>query len=167
MIDDVDSDIDRQIDLKLLSIIQRDARTPVAEISRQTGLEPSVINSRMQELERRGVIRGYHAHLNPEVVGFNLTAFIFVRTDWHSDVRDTAEHLARIPEALEVYRIAGEDCYLVKVRVAGIEELGRLIREKFDCIESVSSTETTVVLKTIKETAALPLKKPAPLLAIV
>lgn len=160
-------DINRESDRKLLSIIQRDARTPVAEISRQTGLEPSFISSRIQELERSGVILGYHAHLNPEAVGFNLTAFIFVKTDWRSDVRDTADRLARIPEALEVYRIAGEDCYLVKVRAAGVEELGRLIREKFDCIESVSSTETTVVLRTVKETAALPLKKPAPLLAIV
>jgi Lrp/AsnC family leucine-responsive transcriptional regulator len=160
-------DIDREVDRKLLSIIQGDARMPVAEISRRTGLEPSVVSSRIQELERRGVIRGYHAHLNPEAVGFNLTAFVFVKTDWRSDVRDTADRLARIPEALEVYRIAGEDCYLVKVRAADIEELGRLISEKFDCIESVSSTETTVVLKTVKETAMLPLKKPAPLLAIV
>ncbi|HVF90337.1 MAG TPA: Lrp/AsnC family transcriptional regulator [Blastocatellia bacterium] len=159
MIDDVD--------LKLLSIIQEDARTPVDEISCRTGIEPSVVGARIEELERRGVIRGYHARLSPEAVGLGLTAFIFVRTDWHSDVRDTAEHLARIPEALEVHRIAGEDCYLVKVQASGIEELGRLIREKFDCIESVSSTETTVVLKTVKEGNALPLKKPAPLLAIV
>jgi Lrp/AsnC family transcriptional regulator, leucine-responsive regulatory protein len=163
MIDHIDS----QIDLKLLSIIQRDARTPVAEISRQTGIEPSIVSARIQELERRGVIRGYHAQLSPEAVGLGLTAFIFLKTDWRSDVRDTAEHLARIPEALEVYRVAGEDCYLVKVRAAGVEELGRLIREKFDSIDSVSSTETTVVLKTVKETAALPLEKPAPLLAIV
>jgi len=159
--------IDRDTDRKILSIIQEDARTPAAEIARRTGVEPSDIRARIEELERRGVILGYHARLSPEAVGFGLTAFVFIRTDWHSDVRSVAESLARIPEALEVHRIAGEDCYVVKVRAAGVEELGRLIGEKFDCMEAVSSTETTVVLKTIKETAALPLEKPAPLLALV
>jgi Lrp/AsnC family transcriptional regulator, leucine-responsive regulatory protein len=156
-----------EIDRKILSIIQKDSRTPVAVISRQAGIEPSATSARIQELERRGVIRGYHARVNPEAVGFDLTAFVFVRTDWRSDVRDTAAHLSRIPEALEVYRIAGEDCYLVKVCAASIEELGRLLREKFEAIESVSSTETTVVLKTVKETVALPLERLSPQAAIV
>ena len=155
------------IDRKILSVIQEDSRTPVAMISRRAGIEPSAASARIQELERRGVIRGYHARVSPEAMGFDLTAFVFVRTDWHSDVRDTAAHLARIPEALEVYRIAGEDCYLVKVRSASIEELGRLLREKFEVIESVSSTETVVVLKTVKESAALPLEKLSPQAASV
>jgi len=150
------------IDRKLLSIIQKDSRTPVAALARQAGIEPSATSARIQELERRGVIRGYHARVSPEALGFDLTAFVFVRTDWHSDVRDTAAHLARIPEALEVYRVAGDDCYLVKVRAESIDELGRLLREKFETIESVSSTETTVVLKTVKETVALPLDSTSP-----
>lgn len=155
------------IDRKILSIIQKDSRTPVAAISRQAGIEPSAATARIHELERRGVIRGYHARVSPEAVGLDLTAFVFVRTDWRSDVRDAAVQLARIPEAIEVYRVAGDDCYLVKVRAASIEELGRLLREEFEAIESVSSTEAIVVLKTVKETVALPLEGLSPQAAIV
>jgi Lrp/AsnC family leucine-responsive transcriptional regulator len=149
MIDDTDR--------RILSILQEDARTPVSVISRQAGVEPAAVSDRLRELERRGVIRGYHVEVSPRESGFDLTAFVFVRTDWRSDVRETAKRLAQIPEALEVHRVAGEDCYLVKVKAHGIEGLGRLLREKFDTIESIISTEATVVLKTVKETAALPL----------
>ena len=58
----------------------------------------------------------------------------------------------------KVHHIAGEDCYLVKVRVADPEALGRLLRETFGAIEQVRSTRTTIVLSTIKETSRLPIR---------
>jgi len=79
----------------------------------------------------------------------NLVAFVFVRTD--SPERNAAALLARIPQVVEVHRVAGEDCYLLKVCLASTAELGRLVREKIERIESVCSTRTTIVLKTVKE----------------
>jgi Lrp/AsnC family leucine-responsive transcriptional regulator len=64
--------------------------------------------------------------------------------------------LARIPEAQEVHHVAGEDCYLVKVRVADTESLGTLLRERIGAIKSVRTTRTTIVLGTVKETYRLP-----------
>ncbi|HLF83409.1 MAG TPA: Lrp/AsnC ligand binding domain-containing protein [Blastocatellia bacterium] len=76
-------------------------------------------------------------------------AFVFVQTQFRK--AKTAALLARIPEVEELHRIAGEDCYLVRVRVASTEQLGRLVRDKIERISSVHSTRITLVLKTLKD----------------
>ena len=78
-----------------------------------------------------------------------LVAFVFVQTQ-PRDLK-TATLLAKIPEVEELHRIAGEDCYVVRVRVESTEELGRLVRDKIERIKSVQSTRTTLVLKTLKD----------------
>jgi Lrp/AsnC family leucine-responsive transcriptional regulator len=65
--------------------------------------------------------------------------------------------LEQVPEVLELHHVAGEDCFLVKVRTANTEALGRLLREKFGTIKGVRATRTTIVLRTSKETTALAL----------
>ena len=70
----------------------------------------------------------------------------------------TAEKLAEIPEVLEVHHVAGEDCFLVKARAEDAEALGRLLRERLGGIATISSTRTTIVLETVKETSALPIR---------
>jgi len=77
-----------------------------------------------------------------------VTAFIFVRARFSSDI---ASRLARIPEVEEVHRVAGEDCYVVRVKTADVENLDRLVRNKIECIKAVYSTRTTLILKTIKD----------------
>jgi Lrp/AsnC family leucine-responsive transcriptional regulator len=78
-----------------------------------------------------------------------LVAFVFLQTKDRKG--NIAELLSQIPEAEEVHRIAGEDCYVVRVRVSGVEQLGTLVREKIERIKSVCSTRTTLVLKTFKD----------------
>ncbi len=146
-----------EIDAKILMIVQQNARISNAEIARQIGMAPSAILERLRKLEVRGIIRGYEARLNPQAVGLGLIAFVFVRTDERFGSGETGRRLAQMPEVQEVHHVAGEDCYLVKVRVADTESLGRLLRERFSTIETVRSTRTTIVLGTIKETAQLPL----------
>lgn len=144
------------IDLKILNIIQKDARISNAEIARQVGLAPSAVLERVRKLEERGVIQGYAAEIDAAQVGFGLTAFVFVRTNECGDGTDKV--LAKIPEVLEVHDVAGEDSYLLKVRAENTEELAKLLREKIKAVPNVLSTRTTVVLQTIKETTALPLE---------
>lgn len=144
------------IDVKILNIIQKDARISNAEIARQIGLAPSAVLERVRKLEERGVIQGYAAEIDPAQVGFGLTAFVFVRTSDRCGGTDTV--LAEIPEVLEVHDVAGEDCYLLKVRAKNTDELGKLLREKLGMLPEVLSTRTTVVLQTVKETTALPLE---------
>jgi Lrp/AsnC family transcriptional regulator, leucine-responsive regulatory protein len=146
-----------EIDKKILNIIQADARVANAEIARQVGLAPSAVLERIRKLEERGVIRGYAAELNAAEIGFGLTAFIAVRT--RECCSETDKFLAEIPEVLEVHDVAGEDSYLLKVRVKDAEALSRLLREKLKNVPNVASTKTTVVLQTIKETTALPIEQ--------
>jgi Lrp/AsnC family leucine-responsive transcriptional regulator len=147
-----------EIDNKILTIVQTDARTSNAEIARQVGLAPSAVLERLRKLEERGVVRGYAAEINAAEVGFGLTAFVAVRT--RECCSETDKYLAEIPEVMEVHDVAGEDSYLLKVRVKNAEDLSRLLREKLKNVPNVASTKTTVVLQTIKETTALPIGEP-------
>lgn len=148
------------IDRQIVTILQDDARISVAEIARQLGMAPSGILERIRKLEARGVIRGYEARLDPQALGRGLLAFIFVRADERVGSGAIGEQLAAIPDVQEVHHIAGEDCYLVKVRVENTEALARLLRNRFGALDAVRSTRTTIVLTTLKETATLPVTVP-------
>jgi Lrp/AsnC family leucine-responsive transcriptional regulator len=147
------NDLDRQI----LTILQGNARTSNAEIARKVGLAPSAVFERIRKLEERGVLQIYTARIDPHAVGLGLVAFTFVRSNDRPGGIQTAEKLAEIPEILEVHHVAGEDCFLVKVRAADTEALGRLLRERLGKIVTITSTRTTIVLETVKESSELPI----------
>ena len=149
-----------ETDIKILTILQQNARTSNAEIARQVEMAPSAVLERIRRLESRGVIQGYEARINPEALGLGLLAFIFVASSDMSAELKTADQLARIPEVQEVHHIAGEDCFVLKVRVPDARSLGRLLREKISPLSTVRSTRTTVVLETIRESSRFPLRAP-------
>jgi len=149
MIDDTDREI--------LTFLQRDGRISNAEIARQVGMAPSAILERIRKLEERGVVRGYEARLDPKHLGLGLVAFIFVRADDRPGTLCTGDRLAKIPGVHEVHQIAGEDCYLVKIRARDTEHLGRLLREQVSAVKGVRSTRTTIALNTLKESGEIPL----------
>jgi Lrp/AsnC family leucine-responsive transcriptional regulator len=143
-------------DKEILKMLQKEARTSNAQIARNLGLAPSGIHERIKKLEQCGILEGYHAQLNHRKLGFGVTAFLFIRTDDRVSDLSTANRLAEIPEVEEVHHIAGEDCYLIKLRCADNQDLGRLLREKIGTIESVQTSRTSVVMETIKENGLLP-----------
>jgi Lrp/AsnC family leucine-responsive transcriptional regulator len=145
------------LDRRILTILQSNARTSNAEIARQIGLAPSAVFERIRKLEERGVLLGYAARIEPHAAGLGLVAYTFVRSNDRPGGIQTAEKLAEIPEVLEVHHVAGEDCFLVKVRAADTEALGRLLRERLGKIPTITSTRTTIVLETVKETSELPI----------
>jgi Lrp/AsnC family transcriptional regulator, leucine-responsive regulatory protein len=144
-------------DRQILTILQSNARTPNAEIARQVGMAPSAILERIRKLEQRGIIQGYEARIDPRALGLGLLAYVAVRTDERVGDECAGERLARIPEVQEVHHVAGEDCYLLKVRVRDAKALGRLLQDQIKAVEPVRSTRTTVVLDTLRETSLLPL----------
>jgi len=147
-------DIDRQI----LTMLQENARISNAEISRHIGMVPSGVLERIRKMEERGLVEGYTARVNAKQAGLRLLAYMFVQTNERAGVVASAKALADIPEVLEVHHIAGEDCYLAKVRVADTEALSHLIKTKIADISTITSTRTTIVLETVKETSNLPLE---------
>ncbi len=147
-------------DLTILGLLQQNARTSNADIARRLAMAPSAILDRIRKLEQRGVIQGYLTRIAPAAVGLGLTAFILVRTEERIGTAAIGQQLARIPEVLEVHHVAGEDCYLVKVRVRDTEDLSWLLRERFGRLKGVRNTRSTIVLSTVKESQALPLPGP-------
>ena len=148
------------VDAKIISILQKNARVSNAEIARQLAMAPSAILERIRKLESRGVITGYEARLAAKQVGLGLLAFVFVRSDERTGAQDTGERLTRFPEVQEVHHVAGEDCYLAKVRARDPEDLSRILRERFGSIPHLRSTRSTIVLDTLKESAVLPVASP-------
>ena len=156
MIDDIDRTI--------LSLLQQNARTSQSELARAVGLAPSAVLERLRKLTAKGVIRDYVALIDPHVVDRGLLAFVAVRSSEHGPDMPSANALARIPEVLEVHHVAGEDCYLLKVRTRDAEHLGRLLRQEIAATPGVTSTRTTIVLETVKEDPriAIPVEKTLP-----
>jgi Lrp/AsnC family leucine-responsive transcriptional regulator len=144
-------------DIEILKILQENSRTSNAEIARRVGMAPSGIFERLRKLEEKGVIREYAARLDSRQLGYDVVAFVFVTTDVRVQGVPAGRQLAAIPEVQEVHHVAGEDCYLLKVRAATTEALGLLLREQIAVIPSVRSTRTVIVLDTLKETTALAL----------
>ena len=146
-----------EMDRRILSLLQQDARLPNAEIARRVGMAPSATLERLRKLEERGVIQGYEVRLDPRKIGLGLTAFIYIKSQEKIGELDTGERLAQHPNVLEVHHVAGEDCFLVKVRATDTDELGRLLRADFSTMPNVRSTRSTIVLGTLKESNRIPI----------
>lgn len=147
-----------EIDLRILQLLQCDARMSNAEIARQVGLAPSAIFQRIRKLEERHVVRGYSGRLNARALGFGLVAFVMVQTRENASEYDTGSMLASLDAVQEVHRVVGQDCFIIKVRVHDTDELADLLEHHIQVIPSIASTRTTIVVRTLKETADLPLR---------
>jgi len=147
------------IDFQLLSSLQEDARVSNAELAKKVGMAPSAVLERVKKLEQKGVIKAYTTRIEPAALNLKLLAFIFIRSSEGPGDTPTSRLIANIPEVLEVHHIAGEDCYLVKVRTEDTLSLVQLMRERFSKIPNIVSTKTTIVLETVKEDNYLPVPK--------
>ena len=144
-----------KIDIKILALLQDNARITNSEIARRVGMVPSGVLERIKKLEANGTIFDYTARLNAESLDLGLCAFIFVRTNETPGYCDTSQKLAELPEILEVHHVAGEDCYLLKIRLKNNQSLAGFMREKLGTIPTIVSTRTVIVLETIKETSKI------------
>src|SRR5690606_9171423 len=123
-----------------------DGRISYTDLAEKVGLSVSAVHQRVRRLEQRGVIKGYSARVAPEALGLPLTAFIAIRPNDPAAPDDAPERLAHLKQIESCYSVAGDDFYLLKVRVSGPLELERLLQQ----IRSAANvaTRTTVVLST-------------------
>ncbi len=134
------------LDRRIVELLVADGRMSYTDLGKATGLSTSAVHQRVRRLEQRGVIRGYAAIVDPEAVGLSLTAFISVKPFDPSAPDDIAERLAEVPEIEACHSVAGDENYILKVRVATPGALENLLAG----IRSLAgvSTRTTVVLST-------------------
>lgn len=147
------------VDLQILTHLQPNSCLSNSELSKKLGMAPSAVLERVKKLESKGIIEGYPTRINPEALNLKLLAFIFVKTSEGPGNAVVAKQLAKIPEVLELHHIAGDDCYLVKIRAHDPQSLIQLMRDRFSKIPNILSTKTTIVLETWKEDNKLPIPK--------
>lgn len=135
------------MDLKdgaILEALQEDARATYASIGARVGLSASSVHDRVRKLERRGVIRGYRAQIDPEAVGMDVTALVSLMPLDPSEPDDLPDRVEGFPEVQDCLSVAGSENYVLKVRTrttGELEDLLRRLREKAGV-----QTRTTVVL---------------------
>ncbi|MEM4700309.1 MAG: Lrp/AsnC family transcriptional regulator [Candidatus Nezhaarchaeales archaeon] len=138
-----------EVDLKILRLLQEDARTPLSRIARQLGVSEGTIHMRIKKLKSAGALKGFQAIVNPLSVGKAFTAITLIKADpaKHSEI---LERLKYMPDVYEVYDVTGEYDAVVKLRSESKEGLASII-DNIGKIAGVSATLTMIVLKTVKE----------------
>lgn len=140
-----------KIDYNILRLMQENARISNADMARELNMAPSGVLERVKKLEQKKVILQYTTRLSPAALHQKLLAFVFMKAADGLGCSTTGKELAKIPEVQEVHHIAGDDCYLVKIRTADSAALMDLMRNHFSKLKNIISTRTTIVLETVKE----------------
>ena len=145
------------IDHHILTLLQEDARLSNAALAEQVGLTASSVYERVKKLEKKGIIKQYVAIVDPQALGQAITAFIRITIgaitggNYHTSKQQFVKICLAEPAVLECHSVAGEDCYILKVRVSTPDALEKLIerlRSQAFVVNSISS----IVLSTLKET---------------
>jgi Lrp/AsnC family leucine-responsive transcriptional regulator len=144
------------IDLKILSILQNNGRTRLADIADEVDLSTPAVMERVKKLEAAGVITGYRALLDGKKVGKDVTAFIGVSIGNQHDIDEFAKQMLRYRDVLECHHVTGDESFIVKVKSANTGSLEKLLGQ-IRSVEGVTRTVTKIVLSTAKETQALEL----------
>ena len=145
------------IDRRILELLREDGRMSHAAIAKRVGLSSPAVHERVRKLEQRGVIAGYSVVLDSDKLDRSHCAFIMVTLAEGSEFAEDDPIVARIceePDVLEFHRIAGEDCYLIKVRSATNRALEQLLR-RIRMIRGVARTRTTIVMSTEMESPTI------------
>jgi Lrp/AsnC family leucine-responsive transcriptional regulator len=135
------------VDRKIIDALRRDGRATYAELGRQVGLSASAVHERVGKLETTGVIVGYHAVVDPHAVGLGVTALIGINLTDTADEEAVAAGLGGLSEVESCYFVAGDDTFVVKVRVTTVDDLERTLG-RLRRLDGVARTRTTVVLST-------------------
>jgi Lrp/AsnC family leucine-responsive transcriptional regulator len=139
------------VDRHIIERLQQDGRATQQELAREIGLSQPTVAERIRKLEERGVIRGYAAKVDAVSLGKEITAFVGVSIE-HPRFFDTfAEAVQQLDDVLECHRVAGDDSYMLKVKVTTPAALDDLLVGVLRQIPGVTRTHTTIALRSIKE----------------
>ena len=148
-----------KIDKKILAHLQAEGRLSVTELAERIGLSVSPCHRRVKVLEDTGVIQGYRAQLNPELVGLNFSAIIFVTLkDGNRDSLQAFEAaIIDIPQIVQAQRLFGDPDYLLQIMTTNLASFQKLYDEKLSAIPSIQRLTSTIVMKDVVSGRALPI----------
>ena len=146
-------------DNRLLDALQDDARLTIQDLAERVGLSPSQCSRRRARLEEAGLIAGYHAHLDPERMGFGVIAFVQVTLLRHSpdNARLFRELVARTGAIQQAFAVTGEADYILRVAVPDLRQLSALVNDVLLPHGTIAQVHSLVALERLKDTDRLPL----------
>ena len=142
---DVHYEID-DLDRSILSILTEDAKTPYTEIAKKLIVSSGTIHVRMKKLEELGIVEKATLILNPQLLGYDLTAFLGVHLEHGSDYEEVVEKMKQVPEVVEAYFTTGNYSIFIKIYCKNTQHLYDVLNHKIQSIPNVLRTETLICL---------------------
>ena len=148
-----------KVDIQILDILQHEGRISNAELARRISLSQPATHARLKRLERSGIIRTYMALLDREMLGFEMLCFVHVTLEKHQPdhVKNFHARVSEMPEVIECYHVTGDYDYLLKVVMRHRRDLEDFLVDKLSRVSGVGRVHTSLVLREVKETYALPI----------
>jgi Lrp/AsnC family leucine-responsive transcriptional regulator len=148
-----------RLDRRILSHLQDDGRLATVDLAERVGLSPTATTERIKRLTREGVIRGYGARLDPDLLGRGFLVFIEVTLDKTTpDAFDRfAAAVRRVPDVIECHMVAGGFDYLMKIRVADMAAYRAFLGDALLAFPGVRETRSYAVMEQVKAGSGLPL----------
>jgi Lrp/AsnC family leucine-responsive transcriptional regulator len=152
------------LDLRILEILQNNGRKKNAELARELGIPPSTMLERIRRLEESGVLRGYRASLDPNLLGLGIQAFISVILSRHESdiIRKFEEGIRQIPNVRACYNLTGRFDYLLHVATRDLDQLGKLIKTRITALPGFGKSESFLVLSEVKPDKGVPVAADLP-----
>lgn len=146
-------------DKKILDILQRNSNITNAQLAKEIGLSPAPTLERVNKLETSGVIKSYHAVIDPASVGLGVSTFVMVTLKGHNkdNINKFITAIKSIDEVVECHHITGAGDFILKIVCSDITAYQQLMLDKVSNIEVVDSLQSMVILSTFKDSKAVPL----------
>ena len=138
--------------VELLRLLRDDPRMSTSELARRVGMSAPAVRERVLRLEEAGIIRGYQAEVDPAALGYAVCAFVRVKPA-PGRLAKIAELAKRLPQVVECHRVTGEDCFVLKIYLPGLDQLDELL----DQFLAHGQTTTSIVQSSPVSPRPLPL----------
>jgi len=147
-----------KIDLKILQILQKNSKITNLELSKNIGLSPAPTLERVKKLEKSGVIKSYHAKVDPQIIGLSVKTFLLVSLAWSKDnaLENFINKVNAIDEIVQCYIITGEADFLLHLVCKDIPSYEQLLLKTLSKIEEIEHMKTLMTLSTVKDSKVLP-----------
>lgn len=148
-----------KLDISILRALQSDGRISYVDLADKVGLSSTPCIERVRRLEKEGYIEGYHARLNPELLGYNMLVFVEISLSYQSpdSFQKFSQAVKQLPYILECHLVSGDSDYLIKARISGMSEYRALLGDMLLTLPGVTNSKSYIVMEEVKESLALPL----------
>lgn len=148
-----------EIDLKTLSLLQKNGRTPNAELARMLAVAPSTMLEKIRRYEERGIVEGYRAMLNPKALGWEVNAFVSISLSEHDKaaIEHFEQEVQTIPFIRACYHLTGRFDYLLLVVARDLSHLGELVKRQIAQMKGIGKAETFLILSDVKKDVGWPM----------